>query len=318
MKRYNKKHILRNVLLSLLAFVLVGGLGLGLSRYREVKSAVNGSFDPVEIAGSRDTNALLKAKKPISVLLMGTDTSDFTRSYAGKTDTMMVLTIDPKTEKTTITSIPHDLAVKIPGYDKSPAQISAAYEHGQAKSSITTVQKLLNVPVDYYALINISGMEKVIDKIGGVDITPSNSFTSDGYSFEQGVKTHMDGAKALAYSQETSSSSTGYLAHESRQGTVMAAIMHRCTSIRALMNPSFLKTLSDEVQTNMTFDNMTTIIKNYKHFTEKVDDTHIAATTKTIDGQTFEVVSQKELQRVSDFIRGGLELKSEKTGNIQY
>ncbi|WP_125566009.1 LCP family protein [Companilactobacillus insicii] len=318
MKRYNKKHILRNVLLSLLAFVLVGGLGLGLSRYRDVKSAVNSSFDPVEVAGSRDTNALLKAKKPISILLMGTNTTDFSRSYSGRTDTMMLLTIDPKSEKTTITSIPHDLAVKIPGYDKSPSAISEAYEHGQAKSSITTVRKLLNVPVDYYALINITGMEKVINEVGGVDITPTSSFSSDGYSFEQGVKTHMNGAKALAYSKETSSSASGYLAHESRQGAMLAAVMHKCTSLRALMSRSFIKTLSSEVQTNMTFDNLMTIIKNYKHFTEKIDDTHISGTTKTIDGQSFEVVSKAELQRVSDFVRGGLELKSEKTGNIQY
>ncbi|WP_334329725.1 LCP family protein [Companilactobacillus sp. HBUAS59699] len=318
MKRYNKKHILRNILLSLIAFVLIGGLGLGLSRYRDVKSAVNSSFDPVQVAGSRDTNALLKAKKPISILLMGTDASDFNRSYEGKTDTMMVVTIDPKSEKTTITSIPHDLAVKIPGYDKSPAEISEAYEHGQAKSSITTVQKLLNVPVDYYALINISGMEKVINELGGVDITPTSTFSKDGFTFEQGVKTHMDGAKALAYSQETSSSSSGYLAHESRQGAMLAAIMHKCTSIKALMNQKFIKTLCSQVQTDMTFDNLTTIIKNYKHFTEKIDDTHISGTTKVIDGQTFEVVSQSELQRVSDFIRGGLALKTEKTGNIQY
>lgn len=317
MKRYNKKHILRNVLLSLIAFVLIGGLGFGLTRYREVKSAVDSSFDPVDISG-RDTNALLKEKKPISILLMGTEANDFTRSYEGKTDTMMLLTIDPAKEKTTITSIPHDLAVKIPGYDKSPAQISEAYEHGQAKSSITTVQKLLNVPVDYYALVNVSGILKVINKVGGIDLTPTSTFSSYGYSFEKGVKTHMDGAKALAYSRETSSTDAGYYAHESRQGEVMAAVMRKATTVKALMNQDFVKTLSDEVQTNMTFDNLTTIIRTYKHFTGVISDTHISGTDKTIDGQKYTVASTKELQRVTDFVLNGLGLSSAKTGDIGY
>jgi len=318
MKRYNRKHLLRNVLLSLVAVLLIGGLGLGLSRYRDVKSAVNGSFDPVDVSGSRDTTALLKAKKPFSVLLMGTDTTDFTRSYAGKTDTMMILTIDPKKEETTITSVPHDLAVKIPGYDKSPAEISEAFEHGQAKSSITTVQKTLNVPIDYYALVNVTGVLSVIDKVGGLDITPTSSFTSYGYSFKKGVKTHMDGAKALAYSRETSSTDAGYYAHESRQGEVMAAVMHKCTTIKALMNQDFIKTLSSEVQTNMTFNDLTTIIKSYKHFTEYVNTTHIDGTDKTIDGHKYTVASKAEYQRVTDYILDGLSLPSAKTGGAEF
>lgn len=314
MKHISKKHILRNTLLSVVALILMVGLGFGLIRYREVKGSIDNSFDSAQVPNSRDTNYLIKNKKPISILLMGTSASDFDSSYSGKTDTMMLLTINPHTEKTTITSIPHDLAVKIPGYN-DPAQVSEAFEHGQAKASIETVQKLLNVPVDYYALININGMKKVIDKVGGIDIKPTASFNSYGYEFQKGVKTHMDGTKALAYSKETDSSTKEYYAHVSRQGEVLAAIMHKSTSIQALMNQDFIKTLTDEIQTDITFDDLTTIIKNYKHFTEYVDDTHIAATTKSVKGQQFEVADQKELQRITDLIRKNLELKADTTGN---
>lgn len=298
-----KKH-LKYLLLSLIAVLLVGGLGFGLSRYRDVKSAVNSSFDPVDISGQRNTSTLLKEKKPISILLMSTSTNDFTRSYNGRTDTMMVLTIDPKKNKTTITSVPHDLAVKIPGY--KVGAVSEAFEHGQAKSSILTIEKALNVPIDYYALINMTGALKVINKVGGIDITPNESFSSYGYSFTKGVSTHMDGAKALAYTRETSSSS--YLSHEVRQGDVLAAIMNKSTSLKALSDKSFIKLLSDEVQTNMSFSALTTIISSYKHFTKVITNDHITGSKKIIDGQTYTVASKSELQRVSDFIRDGLDL----------
>ena len=47
----------------------------------------------------------------------------------------------------------------------------------------------------------MGGLKTIINKVGGVDITPNLSFTYEGYTFTKGEKTHMDGAKALAYSR---------------------------------------------------------------------------------------------------------------------
>jgi len=195
-----KKHTLRNTFVIFILLVVFGGMAYGMTRYRGVKNDINSSFTPSGLKKQRDVSKALNSKKPLSILLMGTDTGDFGRDYKGRTDSMMVLTLNPQSKKTTITSIPRDTAVNIPGYKKdSPAKINAAYSFGQTKTAMNTVQKMLNIPIDYYALINMGGMKKVIDRAGGVDVSPTLSFSYGGYTFTKGVKTHMNGKKALSY-----------------------------------------------------------------------------------------------------------------------
>jgi len=68
-----KKNVLRNVFLSFVLLVILGGAAYGMTRYRNVKNSVNSSFKPSGVTKERNVNSALKNKKPISILLMGTD-----------------------------------------------------------------------------------------------------------------------------------------------------------------------------------------------------------------------------------------------------
>lgn len=312
-----KKHTLRNLGMWFVLLFILGGAAFGMTRYRSVKSAANSSFAPSGIIKQRDVNSELKNKKPISILLMGIDTNSSVKNYQGNTNSMMVLTLNPDTQKTTITSIPRDIAVKkINGSNSDKAAtISSAYSVNGTRTAITTVEKLLNVPVDFYALVNMGGMSKAINKAGGVDVTPETSFSFGGYTFTKGVKTHMDGNKAMAYVRSRANDDT---TRQSRQRQVLIGLVSQSKSIATLFNQDLIDSVTDQVQTDLTFDQMTTLAKNYSSVGKTTTDDSLKGTAAEVNGQSMETVKNSELQRVTDSIRDNLGLEKATTGNIEY
>lgn len=316
MQHAKKKHTLRRIILIVLLVLIVGGAAYGMERYRSVKSTVNSSFKASGVSKQRNVSQQIKNKKPISILLLGTDTGALSRTYKGRTDSMMIVTLNPSNNKTTVTSIPRDTAVTIPGFEgRAPSKINAAYAWGSSKTTIKTVQDMLNVPIDFYALINMGGMKKVINEVNGVDVVPTLSFKYEGYTFKKGVKTHMDGAKALAYSRMRYDDPNNDYGRQTRQRSVLMALVKKSGSISTLLNQSFLDSLSSQVQTDLSFDNLTELAKNYRSADKTVKETHLQGHGKELNGQDMEIMHKKELQRVTNYIRNGLGLSRKVTGS---
>lgn len=123
------------------------------------------------VVGNKKLPTQLKDWRPFSVLVMGIDVGALGRgtSYAGNTDTMELVTVNPQQRAITMTAIPRDTLVEVdtkrgPDYVK----INAAYAIGGAKQVEHQVHELLGVPVDYYALLNMGTLKKVVDAVGGV------------------------------------------------------------------------------------------------------------------------------------------------------
>ncbi|MGY5339262.1 LCP family protein [Levilactobacillus spicheri] len=316
-RQRKRRHPVRNILLLILFVGLLGGVAYGVHRYQSLQNTVKQSFKASGVTKLRNVDQQLAQKKPVSILLMGTDTGALGRTFQGRTDSMMVVTINPNTNKTTITSIPRDTAVNIPGYEsQSPAKINAAYAWGQSKTAITTVQKMLNVPIDFYAIINMGGMEKIINEVGGVTLKPTLSFSYGGYTFKKGVTTHMNGKKALAYARMRDDDPLGDYGRQTRQRKVIMALLNKSNSISTLLNQDFVSSLSKQTQTDLTFNDLTALAQNYRAATKHIKTTHLQGTSQTIDAQSMEVASKSELQRVTNFIRKGLSLSHATTGKI--
>lgn len=316
-KRQRKRHIGLKVLLACILVLVVGGVVYGKQQYQRLQNSVQGSYKSSGVHKLRNVNQQLSAKKPISILLMGTDTGALGRTFQGRTDSMMVVTINPQTNKTTITSIPRDTAVNIPGYtSQSPTKINAAYAWGRSKTAITTVQKMLNVPIDFYAIINMGGMEKIINEVGGVTLKPTLSFSYGGYTFKKGVVTKMSGKKALAYARMRDDDPQGDYGRQTRQRKVIMALLNQTNSVSTLLNEDFISSLSKQTQTDLTFNDLTALAQNYRAAIKHIKTTHLQGTSETLAGQSMEVASQGELQRVTNYIRRGLGLGHKKTGKI--
>ena len=90
----------------LVGLVVVVALFFAGMAWRNVRVATNSMYSPSGVVKSRNLSKLLAAKKPINILLLGTDTGALGRSYKGRTDTIMMMSVNPQTKKTTIVSCP--------------------------------------------------------------------------------------------------------------------------------------------------------------------------------------------------------------------
>ena len=314
-KRSRKKTIFFWLLLILVIALGVGGHVLH-EHYLNARKAADSVYAPNSVKKQRDVDQLLKEGKPISILLMGTDTGALGRSFKGRTDTMMVCVLNPKDKTMTLVSLPRDALVAINGYEQYyPSKLNSAYAYGGSATAVKTVQKYLNVPIDFYATINMGGLEGLINAVGGVDIKPLLSFSFAGYNFVKGKKTHMDGTEALQYCRMRDQDPLGDYGRQNRQRQVIMALAFKGVQLTSLLNDDFLNSLSKQLRTDLSFNNMVSLNMKYRVATHHMKSTHLQGTTQMIGEADFEVASRKNKQEITDVLRKALDLPHAETGD---
>ena len=207
---------------------------------------------PVE---KKQSDELLTAKDKATIMIMGVDERD---DDVGRSDTLMIASIDPKTNQASLLSVPRDTRVKIKGhgFDK----INAAYAYGKEPLSQDTVENLLGVNIDHYIIINTKSFKKIIDAIGGIDIdVPKRMHYEDPWDddggliidFQPGMQ-HMDGAKAVTYVRYRDEE--GDLGRIRRQQDFVRACMEKIVSPAIIPKlPSVIKEVMESIDTDLTF-----------------------------------------------------------------
>lgn len=188
--------------------------------------------------------------------------------------------------------------------------MNAAYAYGNAKELAKVLKKYYNIPINAYVLINMGGLKTIVNKVGGVDIAPILSFSYEGYTFTKGKTTHMDGAKALAYSRMRYDDPEGDYGRQKRQRQVLSALLKKAESATTLLNSSFISSLSKQVQTDLTFSDMTSMAKRYLAATKDLKTDYTHGTSYMQDGVSYQKISVSERQRISNLIRKTLGLKT--------
>lgn len=305
-----RSHRVRNIFTVIILVIIVGAGSYVAYAWHKLSETSKVIYKSAGAPKLRSASQAISKKKPISILLLGTDTGALGRTYQGRTDTIMVMTINPKTNRTTVVSLPRDMRVNLPGYAKySPAKINSAYEYGGVKESISTVQKYLKVPIDYYVMVNMGGLEKAIDKVGGVDVVSPLSFSYEGATFQKGQQYHLNGSKALKFSRMRYDDPRGDYGRQERQRLVISALLKKSISYKTVLNDDFLMAISDEMRTDLRRSDMVSLALNYRSASKNTKNDHAQGKSEMIDGQSFEVVPQSELTRVSNELNSSLDLK---------
>lgn len=124
---YHRRHGWR-IFWSVVGILILIAIFFAGVAWHNLKSTTNNMYNSAGITKTRDANKVLAQKRPVSILLLGTDTGALGRNYKGRTDTMMIMTLNPQKKTTTIVSLPRDMKVNLPDYpDDLPAKINAAY-----------------------------------------------------------------------------------------------------------------------------------------------------------------------------------------------
>lgn len=210
----------------------------------------------------------------VNILLLGVDQRPGQKG-ATRTDTMLLLTVDPTSKTAGMLSIPRDLWVRIPAYNIEN-KITTANYYGESRDypgggpalAMKTVEKEFGVRVHYYVKVNFSGFEKIIDQIGGIDIYvekaindpkyPDHNYGYDPLYIAAG-KHHFDGEMALKYARTRHGSSD--FARMARQQQVIEAVVRRVLETDQLDTliknaPALWQSFQDTVETDMPFEVM--------------------------------------------------------------
>lgn len=315
-KDYKKKNRVWFWLIIAVVVVALGVAAYFAYVYFSTKNAVDQTYDPK--TSVHINKGEFNGKKKFGVLLMGTDTGALKRKEkVGNTDTMILAIVNPEKKRYTLMSIPRDTMAQMIGASNFEVEkINAAYSIGGARMSMRTVSKLINVPIKYYAVVNMGGIIKMIRYVGGINVRPLRSFEYGGYIFKKGKLTHMGGGGALAYSRMRYDDPRGDYGRQERQRQVITTLIKKAISISTLSNlDKILSSISGNVKTNLPFSAIQSIALNYRGTAEHEKSDYLHGYNAMIDGAAYQVQPTKELQRVSNYCRQELGLMPETISN---
>ncbi|GAB4483265.1 MAG: hypothetical protein OHK0031_06410 [Anaerolineales bacterium] len=208
----------------------------------------------------------------VNILVLGLDYLDWTEDRKGpsRSDTMVVLTIDPQSKTAGMISVPRDLWVNIPGFDY--AKLNMAYYYGEANKlpgggpalASKAVERVLGVPIHYYAKVDFMTFVYLVNQIGGIDVYVEKKIKidplgpgADDVILPVGVK-HLDGMKALAYARQRYTKD-GDVDRARRTQQVILAIRDKVmdpANFATLISraPEIYQTVQSGISTNMTLE----------------------------------------------------------------
>ncbi|GAA0747472.1 LCP family protein [Clostridium oceanicum] len=300
---------LTKVIIVLIALIILGGtlgylylLGFGPSKAGE---------------GNINTKETVSGE-PVNILVMGVDIGDpksQSKNDPKRTDTIMLANYNPKTKKVNIVSIPRDTRIMLNG---KHMKINAAHAVDGVNGSISAVENLLGVSINYYAKINYEGFRKVIDALGGIDMTITRNMHYDDPSqdlhihFDKGTEEHLDGKKAEEFFRwRKNNNGTGFkdgdLGRIENQHQFINKVIAKFKSPSIVTKiPKIMSTVPDYVTTDMSPED----ILKYGYIFSKLDSDKLNMTTlkgeaKYIGGVSYFVYDREKNRDLMYSIKNG-------------
>jgi len=320
-----KRPFLKIIGLVFLVMIFVTG-AYGFRLYAQAQNSLGKTYKALD---GKKVSTRINNKKPISILLLGVDTTDdgvrdMEKDYRGNSDTMIVVTVNPKTNKTTMVSVPRDSMTQIwkssTNNTRKIQKINSAYNIGNEESSVATTEKFLNIPIDYYVKVDFNSLKQIVNAVGGVNVDVPFSFSygdtgTTPSKFTKG-KMHLNGQQALDYSRMRYEDPKGDYGRQLRQRQVITAIIKSAASAKTFTHyQKVLDSISSSMTTNLSFGDMQSVFFNYRGAAKNIDSDHVQGYGSMIDGSSYEVVPTKELQRASNKLRKQLGLSEEELDN---
>jgi LCP family protein required for cell wall assembly len=203
-------------------------------------------------------------KERVNILLLGIDKRP--DEVVARTDTMILITVDPNAKTAGMLSIPRDLWVSIPGYNED--RINKAYLFGETYAypgggpalAMKTVQYNLGVPVHFYVQVDFDGFRQIVDTLGGIDIYvpetiddpdfPDNNYGFDPFYIEAGQHT-LDGYNTLRYARTRATAGADF-ARAGRQQAVLLAIKDKALQLNMIPKiPELWNTMAGTIETDL-------------------------------------------------------------------
>ena len=293
----------------LLVLILVGVIGYAGYYGYSIYKSINEITKPITGINGKNTYPRLQPPKwnggRVNILLLGGDSRGLKNFEVPRSDSILVLSLDPDTKQASLYSILRDTWVKIPGHGED--RINAALSVGGPELSMKTVSDLLNIPINYYVFTDFQGFIGLINAIGGIDYTVEKDMhyhDSEEPMFNIDLKKgyqHLNGKTALEYVRFRHDAMSDF-ARTDRQREFLGAVAKKVTSTTSLLKlPQILNSIDPYIKTDMYIQDMWKLaslgyeVKGTTPITAQLPPTNLLKET-TIRGQDVLTVDPKTLQ----------------------
>ncbi|MGB9856905.1 MAG: LCP family protein [Dictyoglomaceae bacterium] len=291
------------IFLLLIVLVGIGGYFYIQNSYKYIPSKSFPSLDSVEL-----TELILGKMDRINILFFGVDE----RSYdIGRSDTIILISLNLKNKKVDLLSIPRDTRVIIPGrgYDK----INHAYHYGGVDLAVRTVEEFLGIPINYYAKMNFQQFEKLIDTLGGVDIEVEKPMyytdrTDKFFVRLKPGKHHLNGKEALGYVRFRHDP-LGDLGRIERQQKFLKALFNQMKEkITFTEIPKYVNLVGSTIETNISFYEAFYLATKFINIEEKdINMATMPGTPENINGISYVIPDMKGIATWKESVFEGKE-----------
>lgn len=303
-RRKKSKISVKKVVLSVF-FVILGLIGSAMIYAYHMLHSFNYEEiddDSSEVLTDDFGDSLINDSQILNVMLIGSDS--MSTGDHGRSDSLMILSLDVKNHKIKVTSLMRDIWINIPGhgYDR----LNAAYAFGGAKLTIETVEKTFGLHVDRYAIVDFEGFSNIIDTLGGIDLELTsdeciyiNTYSGDKNTLKGKGMKHLTGLQALHYSRDRNSKGSDY-DRTSRQRNVIRAIVDKLRSANLKQITELIPTIAPLITTNFKTSEISRLATNSLNYL-KYDLEEFRLPTN--DNVKNETISQKMVLVIPDIAK---------------
>lgn len=306
-----KRHWVRWIVILAVMLMVISSAVAGTGYYLARKAVAD--IPTVDL--QRNTLAHANQGDVQNFLILGSDSRmDVDKSYGGskiggeRSDTIMVLQLDPRRDKGIVLSIPRDTKVDIPGHGSD--KINAAYSDGGTQLAVETVKSFTGLPIHHYIEVNFEGFTQVVDAVGGVDICVDQPIRDEmtGLDLKTEGCHHLTGEFALAYARSREAQvyedgkwkaeTSGDFGRIQRQQNFMRALMKKAISINAVGRFSELsKAIRQGVKIDegLNFDKLMEVYGKFSSMTpEKVEMLSVPGEPQNIKGVSYVIAKEPD------------------------
>ncbi len=264
-KRTNRgKKIAVGVIAAILVAVIGGGSAFALWVNSVNEQLNRGTKTEEELSALQDVLAPVKSfTEPFYIMLIGSDRRENDESMGARSDTNIVVRVDPERNQITLVSIPRDTKIEIDGYGTN--KFNAAYNYGGAAATIREANQLLGIEISHYAEVNFEELVALVDAVGGVDIDVEeriNDPKAGDVVIEEGLQ-HLDGEAALTFARSRAYVD-GDFTRTSNQRKLIGAIVDKVVSLPVTDLPGVIQGAAKCVTTDLSVSDIVALAEQFK------------------------------------------------------
>lgn len=295
-------------LISICLVLCSGSLIMFMKVYGDIKNTADEVYTPmgerISEVRTQPVDITLK-KEPISALILGVDERE---GDSGRSDTMIVLTVNPNLQTTKMLSIPRDTYTEIIG-EGFKDKINHAYAFGGMEMSMNTVENLLGIPIDYVLKVNMESFVNIIDIVGGITVENEFDFNLEGEHFSAG-QLKLNGEKSLKYVRMRYDDPSGDFGRQNRQKQVIQGVLRESLSLKTVWNyQSIFEAVEKNIELNIVFEDLLQIRKNYGDSFKQIEQLYMNNGTSMMKNQIYYYLpDESELHDVQENLKEHMEI----------